>query len=63
MASGLIEQQGGEAKFAQMNPNGRIGRPEDIAGTVVFLASRAASHINGACVTIDGGSLWARANL
>lgn len=60
MASGLLEKQGGEAKAAKMNPNGRLGRPEDIAGTVVFLASRAASHINGACVTIDGGGLWAK---
>lgn len=49
--------------MARQNPNGRLGRPEDIAGTVVFLASRAASHINGACITIDGGNLWAKGKI
>lgn len=63
MASGLIEKQGGEEKLARMNPNRRLGRPEDIAGTVVFLASRAASHINGTCITIDGGGIWAKARM
>lgn len=49
--------------MAQMNPNGRLGRPEDIAGAVVYLASRAASHVNGAVITLDGGALWARGRL
>ena len=60
MASGLIGIQGGEKKFAEMVPDGRLGKPEDIAGTVVYLCSRASSHVNGACVTIDGGSIWGR---
>jgi NAD(P)-dependent dehydrogenase (short-subunit alcohol dehydrogenase family) len=36
-------------------PVGRIGRPEDIGNAVVFLASDAASYINGTELTIDGG--------
>ena len=63
MASGLMELQGGEKKLAQEVPDRRLGMPEDVAGTVVFLASRAAGHINGACVTIDGGSVWGRSRL
>ncbi|CAF9938899.1 MAG: hypothetical protein HETSPECPRED_001419 [Heterodermia speciosa] len=63
MASGVIEMQGGEAVLAKEIPNGRLGRAEDIAGTVVYLASRASSHVNGACITLDGGSLWARGRL
>ena len=63
MASGVIEMQGGEQAMAKSNPNGRLGRPEDIAGTVVYLASRAGSHVNGACVALDGGGLWARGRL
>ncbi len=63
MASDLIEKEGGAAAFAKMNPNGRLGRAEDIAGTVVYLASRAASHVNGACIIIDGGGLWAKGRL
>jgi NAD(P)-dependent dehydrogenase (short-subunit alcohol dehydrogenase family) len=36
-------------------PVGRIGRPEDIGNAVVFLASAAASFINGTELTVDGG--------
>ena len=32
-----------------------IGKPEDVANIVVFLCSDLASHINGACITVDGG--------
>jgi NAD(P)-dependent dehydrogenase (short-subunit alcohol dehydrogenase family) len=60
MASGLIDLSGGEDGFAAKNPNRRLGRPEDIAGLVVFLSSRASSHINGATITVDGGELWNR---
>jgi len=38
-------------------PEGRWGRPEDIAGGCVFLASREADYLNGAVVNIDGGWL------
>ena len=36
-------------------PLRRFGRPEDIADAVVFLASRRASFITGACLVVDGG--------
>jgi NAD(P)-dependent dehydrogenase (short-subunit alcohol dehydrogenase family) len=36
-------------------PLGRFGSPEDIAGTVQFLASRAGSYITGAVLPLDGG--------
>ena len=32
-----------------------IGKPEDVAGIVTFLCSDLAKHINGACITVDGG--------
>jgi 2-deoxy-D-gluconate 3-dehydrogenase len=38
-------------------PAGRWGRPEDIAGTAVFLASPAADYIHGAILNVDGGWL------
>ncbi|RAL08101.1 short chain dehydrogenase/reductase family [Aspergillus homomorphus CBS 101889] len=37
-------------------PLGRIGTPEDVAGACLFLGSRAGSYINGATITVDGGS-------
>ncbi|MFB9073482.1 SDR family NAD(P)-dependent oxidoreductase [Citricoccus parietis] len=38
-------------------PLGRIGDPEDIATTVVFLASDASSYITGTSIPVDGGVL------
>ncbi len=32
-----------------------IGKPEDVANIVTFLCSDKAKHINGACITVDGG--------
>jgi NAD(P)-dependent dehydrogenase (short-subunit alcohol dehydrogenase family) len=39
----------------QTNPRGRIGTPADIAGTVLFLASRAGEFIVGQTIVCDGG--------
>lgn len=36
-------------------PTGRMGRPEDVANAAVFLASDAASYINGVVLPVDGG--------
>jgi NAD(P)-dependent dehydrogenase (short-subunit alcohol dehydrogenase family) len=36
-------------------PVGRLGRPEEVADVVLWLSSDAASYVNGACVTVDGG--------
>jgi NAD(P)-dependent dehydrogenase (short-subunit alcohol dehydrogenase family) len=38
-----------------MAPMGRMGQPEEIAATVVFLCSDAASYITGQPIVIDGG--------
>ena len=39
----------------QMIPMGRIGKPEDIAQTVVFLAGKEADYITGQVICVDGG--------
>lgn len=36
-------------------PMDRIGRPEDIAGAAVYLASDAAAYVTGATIVVDGG--------
>ena len=38
-------------------PSGRFGKPDDIAGLAIFLASDAASWITGALIPMDGGNL------
>ena len=40
---------------ANQIPNKRVGLPEDIAGTAIFLASNAGNYVVGDTITIDGG--------
>lgn len=37
------------------NPSGRLGRPEDIAAAVAYLASPRADYVNGIELRVDGG--------
>ena len=54
-ASGMaIEDYMEEA--ADAVPSGRVAEPEEVASLTLFLASDAATHINGAAILIDGGS-------
>lgn len=65
IAPGPIERTGGAEKLMFSDefadrviehvPLGRLGTPEEIAGVAAFLFSDAASYINGACITVDGG--------
>jgi NAD(P)-dependent dehydrogenase (short-subunit alcohol dehydrogenase family) len=41
--------------FAQMTPMGRIGRPEEIASAVLYLASDESSYTTGFDLVADGG--------
>lgn len=43
------------AKGAAHNPLQRMGRPHDIVGAALFLASGASSYVNGAQILVDGG--------
>lgn len=63
MASGLMEMTGGTKQLAAETPNQRLGVPEDIAGTIVYLCSRAGSHVNGGHVVLDGGALIGKSRL
>jgi len=36
-------------------PAGRWGQPEEVAGTAVYLASRASDFVTGATIRVDGG--------
>jgi gluconate 5-dehydrogenase len=54
--AGLSEDPARSAFFEQRTPLRRWGKPEEIGGAAVFLASAAASFVNGHILVIDGGT-------
>jgi len=54
---GGAQAQGTKDYLAGLIPAGRVGQPEDIAGAVLFLASDAASFVNGVELFVDGGQV------
>lgn len=42
-------------EVSQRVPAGRVGTPEDIAGTAIYLASRAGDYVVGSTIVVDGG--------
>jgi 3-oxoacyl-[acyl-carrier protein] reductase len=51
--AGLTPEQ--RTRYANLAALGRLGQPEDIANTVLFLASDLAAFVNGALLYVDGG--------
>ena len=47
--------QAGEDELRRLNPLGRLGRPEEIAGVVVYLAAAAPDFLTGSTIYVDGG--------
>ena len=48
-------EQFGET-LAAGQPSGRVGKPEDFAGLVLYLSGQGAGHVTGNVIEIDGGS-------
>jgi NAD(P)-dependent dehydrogenase (short-subunit alcohol dehydrogenase family) len=58
MTRPIFEQaraRGSERKIGQLNPLRRPGDPAEIAQMALFLASDAASYVNGQAIAVDGG--------
>ncbi len=56
--TGRTEEQA-LAEFTKANPQGRLVRPEEVANTVLWLASPDAGSINGQAIAISGGEVMA----
>ena len=62
VATPLTRQYVGEAMYDYMTtrfarvPQGRMATPDEIAGSILFLASDDATHVNGIELTVDGGT-------
>jgi 3-oxoacyl-[acyl-carrier protein] reductase len=54
--SNFTKTEAGRDVTLQMQALKRIGKPEDVADVVAFLASDAARWITGASIPVDGGS-------
>lgn len=55
MTAAVKERDELRQRVEQRTPMGRFGRPEEVAGPVVFLCSDAASYITGTTLFVDGG--------
>lgn len=53
MMAHMLDQHG--ERIRKENPLGRIGSPEDMGGLALYLASGAASYMNGQVIALDGG--------
>jgi gluconate 5-dehydrogenase len=53
LSHSLLERT--RAKVERITPMGRIGRPGELSGVAVFLASAAASYVTGQVLAVDGG--------
>ncbi|GAB3846154.1 glucose 1-dehydrogenase [Micromonospora andamanensis] len=55
MMAFALDDPGSRSAIEAQVPLGRIGRPEDMAGTAIYLASRAGAYLTGAVIPVDGG--------
>lgn len=52
---GMLADDSARRNTEKLIPMGRVGRPEELANVIVFLASDQASYITGAAIPVDGG--------
>ena len=55
MMSFLLDDPAGREAVGSRVPLGRVGRPDDVAGAALYLASRAGAYVTGVILPVDGG--------
>ncbi len=62
MTNGLIRDTPRGQELLTRTPMGRFGKPEELVGVAVMLASDSASFLTGQCIVVDGGYLASGVN-
>jgi NAD(P)-dependent dehydrogenase (short-subunit alcohol dehydrogenase family) len=57
MTKQIVENDGMTTAAIARIPRGRMGKPEDIAGTAIFLSSQASAWVTGHTIVLDGGMI------
>jgi len=55
MNTALMADSTRSRQIMERIPAGRWGKPEDLVGTVIYLASKASDYVNGSTIVVDGG--------
>jgi NAD(P)-dependent dehydrogenase (short-subunit alcohol dehydrogenase family) len=58
----IVGSNGRGEEMLMRTPMGRFGRPEELVGAAVLLASEGASYLTGQCIAVDGGYLASGVN-
>jgi NAD(P)-dependent dehydrogenase (short-subunit alcohol dehydrogenase family) len=53
--AGILEDEDMKQQVVSLHPVGRLGRPEEVADAIIWLASEASSFVTGHTLMVDGG--------
>jgi 3-oxoacyl-[acyl-carrier protein] reductase len=57
MTAGVLDDHSKIREISRTIPRGKVGKPEEIAGPVLFLASSLSNNIVGEILNVNGGSV------
>jgi NAD(P)-dependent dehydrogenase (short-subunit alcohol dehydrogenase family) len=57
LASGIKSNAESYNKLMMKSPMKRLGKPDELVSTIIYLASSASDFVTGVCIPVDGGFL------